>query len=79
MTLSRTLTIAEVSAHLSDVVSSMVPGEEVVVTQEGHPIAVLRRSPPHQWPSEPGIAQGRSFRRDDDFDAPLADFADYMQ
>ena len=79
MTLSRTLALADVAAHLAEVVTTMVPGEEVVLTQEGQTIAVLRRSPSHLWPSEPGIAKGRAFRMDPDFDAPLADFADHMQ
>jgi hypothetical protein len=31
------------------------------------------------WPSQPGTAKDRSFWMAPDFDAPLEDFAEYME
>jgi antitoxin (DNA-binding transcriptional repressor) of toxin-antitoxin stability system len=75
----RTLPLAAVQPKLSELVAGMVPGEEVVLTSNGEPIAVVTRPPRTTWPSQPGTAKDRSFWMAPDFDAPLEDFAEYME
>lgn len=75
----RTFSLSVVQPKLSELVAGMVPGEEIVLTTEGEPVAVLTRSARASWPSQPGTAKDRSFWMAPDFDAPLEDFAEYME
>ena len=45
----------------------------------GEPVAVVTRPPRTSWPSQPGTAKDRTFWMAPDFDAPLDDFANYME
>lgn len=76
--MSRTLPMSAAQSHLSQLVAGMVPGEELVLTADGEPVAVVTRPARSQWPSQPGTAKDRSFWMAPDFDAPLEDFAEYM-
>jgi antitoxin (DNA-binding transcriptional repressor) of toxin-antitoxin stability system len=75
----RTLPLAAAQSKLAEVVAGMVPGEELVLTSGGEPVAIVTRPPRKSWPSEPGTARDRSFWMAPDFDAPLEDFAEYME
>ncbi len=77
--LSCQLPLAAVQPKLSELVAGMVPGEEVVLTSHGEPVAVVTRTPRSSWPRQPGTAKERSFWMAPDFDAPLEDFAEYME
>ncbi|MDR3619159.1 MAG: DUF2281 domain-containing protein [Paludisphaera borealis] len=77
--MSRTLPLADAQPILSEIVATMTPGEELVLTTDGEPVAVVTRPSLARWPSEPGTAKGRSFWMAPDFDAPLDDFAEYME
>jgi len=57
----------------------MVPGEELVLTANGEPVAIVIRPPRTSWPCQPGTAKDRSFWMAPDFDAPLEDFKEYME
>jgi antitoxin (DNA-binding transcriptional repressor) of toxin-antitoxin stability system len=75
----RTLPMAAAQSKLAELVAGMVPGEELVLTSEGEPVAIVTRPPRKSWPSEPGTARDRLFWMAPDFDAPLEDFAEYME
>jgi antitoxin (DNA-binding transcriptional repressor) of toxin-antitoxin stability system len=75
----RTLPLTAAESHLSQIVAGMVPGEELVLTTEGQQVAIVTRSSRTSWPSQPGTAKDRSFWMAPDFDAPLEDFAEYME
>ncbi len=77
--MSRTLPLAAAGPHLSEIVAGMVPGEELVLTSNGEPVAVVTRPARTSWPSQPGTAKDRSLWMAPDFDAPLEDFAEYME
>ena len=77
MTNSIPLTAA--GPYLSELVEGMVPGAEMILTKDGAPAAVVTRPARTSWPCQPGSAKDRSFRMAPDFDAPLADFAEYME
>jgi antitoxin (DNA-binding transcriptional repressor) of toxin-antitoxin stability system len=78
-TMSRTLPLADAQPKLAEIVAAMAPGEQLVLTKDGEPVAVVSRPPLTRWPSEPGTAKDRSFWMAPDFDAPLEDFAEYME
>jgi antitoxin (DNA-binding transcriptional repressor) of toxin-antitoxin stability system len=71
--------LAAALSHLPQLVAGMVPGEELVLTTDGKPVAVVTRPALTSWPSQPGTAKDRSFWMAPDFDAPLEDFAEYME
>jgi len=66
----RTVPLGADEPNLSELLAGMVPGEDVVLTVNGEPVAVLTRSPRTNWPSLPGTAKDRSFWMAPDFDAP---------
>jgi antitoxin (DNA-binding transcriptional repressor) of toxin-antitoxin stability system len=68
------INIEDAQAHLRQFIGGMNPGEPVVITQDGQPIAKLERSPMKQWPCKAGSAKGTSYWMAADFDAPLEDF-----
>jgi len=57
----------------------MVPGEQVVLTAAGEPVAVVTRTARTTWPSRPGTADGRTLWMAPDFDAPLEDFVNCVR
>ena len=75
----RTLPIACAESKLSEIVAGMVPGEELVLTTNGEPVAIVTRPARTSWPCQPGTAKDRSFWMAPDFDAPLEDFVEYME
>ncbi|MFM9059762.1 MAG: DUF2281 domain-containing protein [Planctomycetaceae bacterium] len=79
MTISRSLPLTAASRKLAELVAGMAAGEELVLTADGTTIAVVRKADGTTWPSVPGVAKDRSLWMAPDFDAPLEDFADYME
>ena len=77
--MARTLPLAAVQPKLAELVAGLSPGEELVLTTAGEPVAVVTRPSRASWPCQPGSAKDRSFWMAPDFDAPLEDFAEYME
>jgi len=77
--MSRALPLTAVGSHLPEIVAAMIPGEQLVLTAQGEPAAVVTRPARTSWPSVPGTAKDRSFWMSPDFDAPLEEFAEYME
>jgi hypothetical protein len=48
----------------------MVPGEQLVLTSQGDPLAIVTRPPRTSWPCEPGSAKDTKHWMAPDFDAP---------
>ncbi|MHB1035567.1 MAG: type II toxin-antitoxin system Phd/YefM family antitoxin [Pirellulales bacterium] len=74
-----TVNLDEAKAHLGEIISEMEPGEQVVIVQEGHPVATLTRSRPKEFPCRAGSARETKHWMAPDFDAPLEDFREYME
>jgi antitoxin (DNA-binding transcriptional repressor) of toxin-antitoxin stability system len=74
-----TVTIDEVQTNLPRLLASLMPGEEVVIVQDGHEIAKLAKSKPSLTPSRAGCYRKAEFWMAPDFDAPLDDFKEYME
>ena len=75
----RTLPMVAALSKFPELVAGMTPGDELVLTANGEPVAVVTRPPRTSWPCQPGTAKDRSFWMSPDFDAPLEDFAEYME
>ena len=77
--MSRTLPLDAAQSHLRELVEGMVPGEELVLTAGGEPIAIVTRPPRTNWPCQPGSAKHTEHWMAPDFDAPLEDFRDAVE
>jgi antitoxin (DNA-binding transcriptional repressor) of toxin-antitoxin stability system len=66
----RTIDIADAQQRLGEVISGMEPGEEIVLTDEGRPVARLVRLALQS--RVPGLHLG-AIEVSDDFDEPLPD------
>ena len=77
--MSRTLPMAAAQPKLPEIVAAMVPGEELVLTSDGEPVAIVTRPPRKSWPCQPGSARDRTLWMAPDFDAPLEDFEESME
>lgn len=77
-----TLSIQEAQARLPDVIRRLKPGDEVVITENGRPVARLIPARPGagqpEKPRQPGTLRGSVLYMDPDFDAPLDEFKEYM-
>jgi len=74
-----TANVAEVTARLPEIIASLNPGEQLVIEQDGEPIATLTRRQRQQWPCKAGSAKNTPHWMAPDFDAPLKDFREYME
>lgn len=75
----RTLPLSVAQPKLSEIVAGMVPSEELVLTANGEPVAIVTRPSRTRWPCQPGTAKDRSFWMAPNFDAPLEDFKEYRE
>ena len=74
-----TRSLEEAQAHLRDIVHELQPGEEIVLTDNGLPLAKLVRTERTSWPCKAGSAKDKILWIAPDFDAPLEDFREYME
>ena len=76
-----TVTIEEAQAKLLDLIHTLQPNEEVVITENNQPVARLIpvHSPVQRKPRQPGTLRGTVKYMAPDFDAPLEDFKEYME
>ncbi len=65
--------------NLAGLLAALKPGEEVAVVENGQRVAVIRKEPVQDFSCKAGSAAGKILYMSDDFDAPLDDFAEYMQ
>lgn len=76
--MTTTLSIEEVQARLPEIISSLAPGVEVVITDGHQPVAKLSGERiREQKPRSPGNCKGMITLLVED-DEHLADFAEYM-
>ena len=73
------LNLDDAQAHLREIVTGLQPGEEVVLTDNGQPLAKLTRAPRTSWPCKAGSAKDKILWIAPDFDAPLDEFREYME
>jgi len=74
------LTIQEAQAQLPDLVRSLSPGDEVLLTENDRPMArIVPATTRSRQPRHPGTLRGTVLYMAPDFDAPLEDFKEYME
>ena len=74
-----TMNLDEAQARLREIVASLQPGEEVVLTDNGQPLAKLVKTVRTSWPCKAGSAKGKLIYIAPDFDAPLEEFKEYVE
>ena len=74
-----TMNLDDAQAHLREIVARLQPGEEVVLTDNGRPLAKLVRTERTSWPCKAGSAKDKILYIAPDFDAPLEEFEKYME
>lgn len=75
----RTLAVEEVQGRLRDIIVSLPPGEGILLTEQGAPLATLTRAARTSWPCKAGTAKDKILWISPDFDAPLEEFKEYME
>lgn len=73
-----TVTLKEAQDQLPQLLKGLKPDEEIVITDDGNTLAVVRKAERSSWPCKAGSARGK-IRVAADFDAPLEDFKEYME
>lgn len=73
------VTIEEAQATLPQLIEAMSPGEEIVITKGGQPLAQVKKTERTSWPCQAGSYRKAEFWMAPDFDAPLDDFKEYME
>lgn len=74
-----TATMEDVQARLPEILDALAPGEQVIITRNGKPVATLVvRGIADRKPRRAGIAKGMLVVHSDD-DEHLKDFAEYME
>jgi prevent-host-death family protein len=73
-----TVTIEEAQAKLSELIDTLAPGEEIIITRNQQPVAKLVGQQQFaRQPRRPGSAKGKLVILAED-DEHLEDFKDYM-
>jgi len=54
-----TANVDDVKAHLPEIIAGLNPGEQLVIEQDGEPIATLTRRRLQQWPCKAGGARNQ--------------------
>ena len=72
-----TVSLEEVDRHFGDVIAKMPPGEGILITQDGEPIAELIRLPSGKQQPVAGRCKGMLTILNED-DDHLADWKDYL-
>jgi antitoxin (DNA-binding transcriptional repressor) of toxin-antitoxin stability system len=73
------VTLQEAKAHLDELIAHLRPGEETLITDQGQPLAQIRKAERTSWPCKAGSYRKTEFWMAPDFDAPLDDFKEYME
>ena len=75
-----TISIEVAQTKLAELIRSMSPGDEVIITANDHPVAKLTptQEVAAQVPRQPGTLRGTVLHYATDFNAPLEEFKDYM-
>jgi antitoxin (DNA-binding transcriptional repressor) of toxin-antitoxin stability system len=74
------ITVEQAQATLKELIGKLIPGEEIIITDNERPVARLVAVPEtSREPRQPGTLRGTVLYMAPDFDAPLDDFKEYME
>jgi prevent-host-death family protein len=78
--MSATITLKEAQAKLKELIDSLAPGEEVLITENQKPVAKLvGKQVDHPARPAPGLGKGSILFMAPDFDEPMEEFKEYME
>jgi antitoxin (DNA-binding transcriptional repressor) of toxin-antitoxin stability system len=69
----------QAQSQLKDLIANLATDEELVICENGEPVAKISRVAKKTWPCQPGSAKNIPHWMADDFNAPLDDFREYME
>ena len=75
----QTVALEKAQAALPELIKQVVGGEEFTITQNGEPKAKLSAAPFHKHARAKAGSLPGTIWLSPDFDAPLADFKDYLK
>ncbi len=74
----RQISLEEAAGQFLFLIEAALQGEEVIITQENQPLIKFVTINSPKPPRQPGRAKHLMISLSEDFDEPLADFAEYM-
>jgi antitoxin (DNA-binding transcriptional repressor) of toxin-antitoxin stability system len=74
-----TVTVEEAESRLPELLAGLRPSEEILIVENGVPLARLVKTERNSWPCQPGSAKDIPHWMAPDFDVPLDDFRQYME
>jgi antitoxin (DNA-binding transcriptional repressor) of toxin-antitoxin stability system len=74
-----TVSLKEAQDKLPELIHHLGPGDELVITENGQPVARLVPTSVEQSERKLGTMHGTVLHMAPDFDAPLDEFREYMQ
>jgi len=74
-----TVTLQQAQAKLGELILGLNPGEELLIADDGLPMARLVRAERTNWPCRAGSAADKILWIAPDFDEPLNEFEEYME
>jgi len=77
-TTMQTVSIQEAQTNLSELIEKLSPGEELIITRDETPVAVLRGTTPLK-PRQLGTLKGTVLYMAPDFDAIPEGFEEYVE
>ena len=73
------VTVDVAQADLRGLIAQLKPSDQVLIVDNGQPIARLMRTSAPNWSCRAGSAKDKPIWVAPDFDAPLEDFREYME
>jgi antitoxin (DNA-binding transcriptional repressor) of toxin-antitoxin stability system len=73
------VTLEQAHADLPQLLEKLQPGEELTITNNGQPLALVKKVERTTWPCKAGSYKKPGFWMAPDFDAPLEQFKEYME
>ena len=74
-----TISIQNAQASLAELIHRLMPGEELVITEDERPVARLRAATESRPQPRVGTLTGTVLFMAPDFDEPLDEFREYME
>jgi antitoxin (DNA-binding transcriptional repressor) of toxin-antitoxin stability system len=77
----QSITVEDAQSHLAEIVEKLAPGEEVTLTRDEQPVAIIRATAlqPPQKPRQLGTLKGTVLYIAPDFDAIPEGFEEYIE
>ncbi|MFZ4791474.1 MAG: type II toxin-antitoxin system Phd/YefM family antitoxin [Candidatus Competibacteraceae bacterium] len=73
------ITVEEAQINLKDLIDQVIAGQEIIITEDGKPVArLVSELPKKKLRPPPGLGKGSIIYMAPDCDAPLEDFKEYM-